>query len=902
MTKLPEFFRKLSVLFHRNKYSNELAEEMAFHREEAERELRADGMAAEEACYAARRQFGNAVLLKEDSARTFEFSFETMLRDVRYGVRQLRTNAGFAATAIIILALGIGATTAIFSTVNPILFETLPYPNAKRLVMLYERNEGGRQTLPNFADYRGLVERSSSFDAIAALKPWEPAMSGGPEPERLVGQRVSAPFFRALGVQPWIGRDFNDADDQFQGPNVVILSERLWRRRFGADRSILGQQVKLDDETFTVIGVMPAGFENVLSPEAELWAPLQYDPALRRQTREWGHHLRLVARLKSGVGRERAMSEADKIAATIGQIYAGGYNEAGGPPDGFFVNSLQADVTRGVRPALMAVMGAVLLVLVLACVNVTNLLLARGAQRRGEFAMRAALGAARGRLVRQLLTESVLLSLAGGLLGLLIAYIGVRALIALSPPGLPRVAAIHIDAPVFVFALVVTTLVGLAIGLVPALHASRSDPHAALQHGTRTTAASRNWLRRTLVVSEVCLALVLLVSAGLLLRSLQRLFSVDVGFDSSHVLTMQVQEYGKRYRSDAARRAFFEAALERVRAVPGVVSAAFTSQLPLSGDQDVYGVVFESKTRTTGQLSDAPFFRYAVTPGYLETMHIPLLRGRAINEHDSSDVQPFCFNPQICGASPAAVLISQSFARQTFGVQDPLGQRVRMGPGVLDPKTPWATIVGVVGDVKQLSLDAGQENAIYVPEAQWFWGDMEMSLVVRARGDAPALAPAIRKAIWSVDKDQPIVRVATMDEMVKQSEAERRFVMIIFEAFALVALALAATGIYGVLAGSVSERTREIGVRAALGASRSQILGMILRQGMVLTALGMALGIAGAALASRALVTLLFGISRIDVLTYAGVIVMLATVSVIACSVPAWRAARVDPAITLRAE
>jgi putative ABC transport system permease protein len=514
-------------------------------------------------------------------------------------------------------------------------------------------------------------------------------------------------------------------------------------------------------------------------------------------------------------------------------------------------------------------------------VNVTNLLLARGTQRRGEFAMRAALGAARPRLIRQLLTESLLLATLGGALGIAVAEFGVEALVALSPSGLPRVGAIAVNGPVFAFAFGVTTLIGLVVGLIPALHVSRGDLITGMQQSSRRTAGRRQWTRRTLVVAEVALALVLLVSAGLLLRSLDGLFAVAPGFDASHLLTMQVQYSGHRFDDDNARRRFLAQALETVRHVPGVAAAAFTSLLPLSGGQyGTYGMQFED-----GESRGYDVFRYVATPGYCETMGIALRRGRLLDGHDTA-------------GAPPAVLISESLAKSEFPGQDPIGRRVHVGPS----NRPWYTIVGVVGDVKQTSLAEGQPEAAYLTPAQSWYADDAMSLVVRAPGDVTALAPAIRNAIWSVDKDQPIVHVATMDNLLAASESERRFAMIVFEAFALVALALSATGIYGVLSGSVTERMREIGVRSALGASRGNILALVVRQGMTLTGLGILIGLIGAAAATEAIVTLLFGVSRLDPITYLGVIALLAAVSAIASWVPAWRAARVDPAVTLRAE
>ena len=808
-----------------------------------------------------------------------------LVQDVRYALRQLRKTPGFACTAIVILALGIGGTTAIFSTINPILFEPLPYPEARRIVMIWYAGEDGPRIPQTFHTYRELAERSRSLEAIAVLKPWQPALTGADHPERFDGQRVSANYFHALGVPPALGRDFQPSDDVYNGPKVVILGNRLWQRTFAGDRSIIGSQVRLDDDNYTVIGVMPRMFDNVLAASAEVWAPLQYDPGniASRQTREWGHHLRVVARLRAGVNISKARSDLDLIARTPLPEFP--RPDWASLDQGFITNSLQDDVAGGVKPALVAVLGAVVLVLLIACVNVTNLLLARGALRRGEFSMRAALGAPRARLVRQLLTESSLLAMLGGALGMVVAQIGVHALMVLSPPELPRVNAIRVDGTVFVFALGITAVVGLVVGLIPALHAFRGDLHVGVQQSSGRTAGGHQATRRTLVVAEVAIALVLLVSAGLLLRSLGRLFAIDPGFDASQVLTMQVQESGHRFDTDRARDQFFTQALEAVRQVPGTVTAALTSQLPLSGDFESFGVQFESDRSNNSEAG----VRYAVSPDYFQTMHIPLRHGRLLDEHD------------VAGA-PLAIVLSESFAKRKFPGQDPLGQRVRIGPDIGRSDRPWGTIVGVVGDVKQTSLALAESDAFYTSTTQWSWVDKVQSLVIRTRGDAAGLAPAIRQAIWSVDRNQPIVRVATMDSLLVRPEAERHFVLILFEAFGLAALALAATGIYGVLSGSVSERIRESGLRSALGATRADILALIVRQGMSMAGIGVAIGLSGAVIARRSLITLLFGVSSLDPFTYVGVIALLVAVSMIACAVPAWRAAKVDPMVALRYE
>jgi putative ABC transport system permease protein len=879
--------RGLRVLTNRTAADDDLSDEVQHFLEQSTAAHLARGLSPSEARRAARLELGNVTTVREQvRASGWEYFLTALFADLRYAVRNMLRAPGFTAVTILTLALGIGATTAIFSAVNPILFESLPYPHASSIMMISDFSSDGSRLDVTFHTYRELSERSRSFQAVAVMNTWQPTMTGPDQPERLDGQRVSADYFRVLGESPVMGRDFDSSEDRLNGPKVVILSDALWKRRFSADPAIVGRQITLEDNLYTVIGVMPSAFENLLAPSAGIWSPLQYDTRniISFQTREWGHHLCMVGRLRPGVSQQQAKREFDTIAHIP-------VPEFPRPPwaslqQGLIVNLLQHDVTADVRPALLAALAAVILVLLIACVNVTNLLLARGAQRRGEFSVRAALGAGRMRMLRQLLTETLLLALLGGALGLVVADFGVCALVALSPPGLPRVGAIRLDAAVFAFAFIVATLVGLVVGLIPAIHASRTDPSSGLQQSSRRTAGSHQWTRRALVVAEVALALVLLVTAGLLLRSIQRLFGVAPGFDPSQLLTMQVQEAGHRFEDGTVRSQFFAQVLQAVLQVPGVKSAAFTSLLPLSGDTDTYGVEFESDNNSTAANAA---FRYAVTPAYCEEMGIPLRRGRMLNEHDM-------------GGTAVAVLISESLAMRKFPARDPLGQRLRMGPDIGRSDRPWYTIVGVVGNVKQMSLAVSESDAVYIPTTHWAWVDNVQSLVVRAQGNPAALAPAIRNAIWSVDKDQPIVRFATMSDLLADSAADRRFTLVIFEAFALASLVLAAAGIYGVLSGSVNERTREIGVRSALGATPASILAMVLRQGIALTTVGVVIGLACAIVASQPIAAMLFGISRLDPLTYLVVITMLLGVSAIACWVPASRAARVDPAITLRAE
>jgi len=872
------------VLVNQSAADAELADETDHYLEQAASAWQEKGLSPEAARRAARLEVGNLAAVRDQvRAANWENAVGTALADLRYAIRRLRNDKAFALLGGVTLALGIGASTAIFSAVRPLLIDPLPYPRPRQILTIWYAGSDGSRALQTFGTFRELAARSQTLEAIAAFTAWQPTITGSDEPERIDGQLVTSRYFEVLGIAPAIGARFADADDRPAGAKVAIISHSLWQRRFGGDRTIVGRQFTLDETLYTVVGVMPPGFEDVLSPTADIWSLLQYPAPTGFEGREWGHNLRTIGRIHPGLGLEDTRRDLDRVARAQTRDFPR-------PPwaslkNGLIVGALADDVSRQIKPALFAVIGAVALVLVIACVNVTSLLVGRGSRRRTEFAMRAALGAGRGRLLRQLLTENVLLAVLGGTLGLMVAEAGVRLLVALSPPGLPRAQAIAIDGQTFLFASIVTLTVGALVGLLPAAHAWRSDLNSALQHAPRQMAGGRRLTRAALVTGEVALAAILLTGAGLLLRSLDRLFASSPGFDRGNLLTMQVQvATPKRIRGTAAYHAFYERALDAVRRVPTVANAAFTSELPFSGENptlDEYCGSIEGYADGPGPCA----FRYAVTPDYFQAMRIPLVRGRRLEDSD------------VAGAT-GAVVVSESFARRVFGAADPIGRRVRYG-GLAT--RPWDVIVGVVGDVKESSLAGDKGSAFYLPMAQ-SWVDNPMWLVVRARGDAAALVPAAKAAVWSIDKDQPVARVATMAHLLDVSEAQRRFALIVFECFALVALALAAIGIYGVLSGSVTERTREIGVRSALGASRRDIVSPIARQGVTLAMIGAGMGLAGATAASRAIDTLLYGVSRLDATTYAAVVALLLVVSAVACWLPAWRAARIDPAVTLRAE
>ena len=810
----------------------------------------------------------------------------TILQDLRYGIRLLLKKPGFTVVAVLALTLGIGANTAIFSVVNAVLLRPLPYDESERLVFLSERSqvlEGMSISYPNFLDWR---QQNSAFESIGVYRRQSYNLTGSGEPERMVAGQVSADLFAVLRVSAAQGRVFDNDEDKPGANPVVVLSHALWQRRFGGDPNMIGQALTLDGRTFTVIGIMPADF--LFPSGAEMWTPvgqLAKDPGWESR----GNHPGLygVARLKPGVTVEQSRDDMEIVAASLEKQY----------PDSNTGNRVSItpaleNVVRGIRPALLVLLSAVGFVLLIACANVANLLLARATTRQKEMAIRTALGASRTRIVRQLLTESVLLSLAGGALGLLLAHSGVKLIIAISPNSIPRSREVGLDLRVLAFTITVSLLTGLIFGLVPALQASKPDLNETLKEAGRGSTASRHILRGGLVVSEVALTMVLLIGAGLMIRSFYRLQRVDPGFIADNLLTFNVSLPQKKYAEAQQRINFYQQLLQKLRAMPGVESVGMATGLPLGNNGWQSGFWIEGRPDPPqGQqpLTEVAF----VDPGYFETMRMTLLAGRGFTEQDVKPPAPP--DPQHPAFSPPTVtIIDEEFARRYWSDEDPVGQQIRFWGGKV-------TIVGIVRRVKMegLSTDSNRVQSYY-PYLQNPGGGM--SVVLRTAGDPISLANAARQQVLDIDQDQPIYSVQTMGKIWSDSIAPDRLYLMLLGAFAGVALTLAAVGIYGVMAYSVTQRTHEIGIRMALGARRNDVLGMVIRQGMKLAAAGLGVGLGGAWLATRAMTSLLFGVSATDPVTFVVISVVLAGVALGACFVPARRATRVDPMIALRYE
>jgi putative ABC transport system permease protein len=802
---------------------------------------------------------------------------QTLWQDLRYGARMLLKKPGFTLIAIITLALGIGANTAIFSVVNAALLRPLPYEESERLVVLYETNpQQGRDEMsvsyPNFADWRA---QSQSFEQLAACLYGGMILTGKDEPARLQVVAVSADFFAMLRVKPLRGRVFLPEEDKVGGAPVVLLSHALWQSRFGGDEGLIGRQIMLDRKSRTVIGVMPPNFALPPGDQTEVWMAIG-TLADQMQNRAV-HRMTAIGRLKSGVTLRQAQTELATIASRIQQQYPDA-----DPGHGVNVISGYESLTKNARPALLTLLVAVGFLLLIACANVANLLLARAETRQKEIAIRTALGATRGRIVRQLLTESLLLAVAGGAAGLLLAAWGVDALAGSLPDDFPRAKEIGVDSVILGFAGALSVLTGLIFGIIPALTRAKPALNETLKEGGRTSAAiGRGRIRGALVVTEVALSLTLLVGAGLLIKSFWRLMQADPGFQLDHLLTMNVSLIGEKYKETGQVISFFRELPARLGALPGVKAVSAVSALPISGGDSNGNLTIEGRDFPPAQTPSASFRR--ILPNYFSAMGIPLKQGREFDERDTG--------------AEKVVIINEGMARRFWPDGDAIGKRIKVGP---PQNEPWLTVVGVAGDVKNIGLEADAMLATYEPHAQRPWS--AMNLAIRTETDPMSLSAAVRGELRAMEKDLLIRNPTTMDDRIRLSVAPRRFNMTLLAVFAALALLLAAVGVYGVMSYTATQRTHEIGVRMALGAQSGVVLKLIVGQGLKLALIGVAIGLPAAFALTRWMEDLLYGVRPTDSWTYGAVAALLLLVALFACWIPARRAAKVDPMIALRHE
>jgi predicted permease len=893
MNKLSQLWRRLLFYARRDRFDRELEEEMRFHLEMKSEENRQTGMEPLEARYAAARQFGNQTLLREVSREMWGVrSIETIFQDLRYGVRMLLKNRGITLIAMLTLALGIGANTAIFSVVNAVLLRPLPYPDSERLTIVWQKyTKRGWGLVPmSYPNFAAIREQSRVFENVGAVAingVFNLTADGGPE--RLLGLRVSASLFSVLGVSPAVGRAILPEEDKAGAQRVVVISHDLWQRRFGSDAGIVGKPLTLDGESYTVVGVMPPDFQYpppytatlantpITFPKADLWVPLamaisQDDVGVR--------NFHMIGRLKPGVSPAQAQVEMSAIARRLEQRYPG-------PNTGMELSltTLHEQVVGSARQALWLLFGVVVFILMIACANVANLLLVRASGRRKELAVRLAVGASRLRLIRQLLTESVMLASVGGALGLLLANWGCKLLIAINPDKLPRAAEIRINWYALGFTAAVTLLTGIIFGLMPALHASKLDLSESLKEGVRSTTGgiSGGRSRQLLVVTEVALSLVLLIGAGLMIKSFARLLATDPGFKPERLLTLGLTLPSTNYEAQQQQTGFYQQLMQRVERLPGVEAVGAINGLPMIGDRGTGGFAIEG--RPPAKPNERPHATHrVVSHDYFRALGIPLQRGRAFTAGDAA-------------GTPGVAIINRTAARVFWPNEDPLGKRI--WPDGFPPGT-WLTIVGVIGDVRHAALSTEPQPDIYWPYLQT--PHPRIDLLIRTTADPLSLVDAVRSEIWAIDKELPVSDVKTMDELLSASVAQPRFYALLLTAFAAVALLLATVGLYGVMSYAVNQRTHEIGIRMALGASPRDVLRLIINQGMRLVLIGIGIGLGGALALTRLMKTLLFGVSATDALTFTVVALLLTFVALLACWIPAWRATKVDPMTALRLE
>jgi putative ABC transport system permease protein len=813
---------------------------------------------------------------------------ESLWQDLRYGARLLINKPGFTLIALLTLALGIGANTAVFSIVNALLLRPLPFREPDRLVWIASGASKSASGLVaaeadlsavttqvgNFSDWR---QMNQSFEDLAAYFAFfdygSYTLTGSGEPERLRGVDVSQNFLELLGVSPIIGRGFVDDECVWNGKKAALLSYGFWTGRFGSDPGIVGQSIVLNNEATTVVGVLPASFDfgAIFSPGSQIDLLVPFP--ICEETNRWGNTLAVVGRLKQGVTVESAQAEFDVIAPQVQQQHPERND------NGAVLSSLQERISGRLRPALLVLLGAVGCVLLIACTNLSNLLLARATSRRKEIAIRVALGADRSRLVRQMLTESLLLACCGAALGLPLAFVATRALAATHAISIPLLQTVNLDATAIIYTLLASFVTGLLFGIVPALQVSRWDVHESLKEAGRGSSEGGRgaWIRGTLVVSEVALACVLLVGAGLLIRSFLRLLEIDPGFRPERTAAWRI-EPGGRYQTPEQQSSLYDHVVKSVEAIPGVESVGLTDALPLGRNRN-WGVAAKGQTYTPETWPNA--FPRMVDPGYVRTMKIPLRAGREFTEHDNA-------------TSQKVLIVNETMARRLWPDRDPLGQIALIG------RQEWQ-VVGVVGDVRHGALEQKASLEMYIPMAQnRDWGSMD--LVVRATLPIESLVPNVRTALRSVDPDLPNGAFQTLEQLIDQAVSPRRFVTLVLGGFSVLALILASLGIYGVISYSVNQRTNEIGIRIALGAQTPAVLKLIIGQGAKLAAIGLGIGLAAAFVLTRTLSSLLFGVGATDPLTFVGIALLLTSVALLACYIPARRATRVDPMVALRYE
>lgn len=863
----------------RRRREEELEEELRSHFRMAVEERLERGESLEEAEAAVRREFGNVILVKEVTRQMWGWIWlEQLLQDIRYGLRMLWKKPGFTLTAILTLSLGIGANTAIFTVVDAVLLRPLPYPDSERLMQVGRSFRSGEVAALSEPKFVFLRDNIQSFEAVTATQGLTARLAGEGQTEYFSGLMVTADFFRVMGIHPAVGRGFTSQEDSPGGNAVAILGDGLWRSRFGADAGIIGKTIILNDVSRTIIGVTPPGFEYFGSQD--IFVPMAANPASRNE----GHNWTVIGRLKHGVTQEQARAELKQLFEKFETAYPRQVQQN----ETFSAANWRVSMTSGVRELLWILLGTVSFVLLIACANVANLQLTRAAARKREMAIRLALGASRARLLRQLLTESVLLSLLGGLTGLLLANWGLSAMLALAPEGLiPRSSEINLDWRVLAFAVAASLVTGIIFGLAPALQALRLDVNRAVKEATDKTSAGvgRARLRNVLVVAEVALALALTVGAGLLLRTFANLRGVEPGFDAHNLLTVEVSLRGKNYDTVAKANDFYKRALERFNSLPGVEAAALTNKLPLDAQ-------FNLPYRLAGQTELGGAVQYRlISPDYFRVMKMAVRQGRAFGEGDTAEAEP-------------VLIVNEAFARRAFGEAPPLDQRLCVACEYGDPA--MRRVVGVVNETKQRSLSEAAPATVFIPAAQAADGVkgvlQQSTFVLRSQGEPLLLSAVVRDELRRIDAGVPVRNLRSMEQLVSRSVGPQRFNLSLLGLFAALGLLLAAIGIYGVMAYGVAQRTREIGIRMALGAQGRDVLRLIIRQGMALVFGGVVLGLVASFGLTRLMASLLFGVTAHDPMTFAGVTLLLVTVALIACLIPARRATMVDPMVALRDE